>query len=289
MVTLKQIARIRWVMLVVALGLALYYFLVFRPLSRGVEALDGPLGDVRQELANVNLEGSGIHDLDLGQIKKTQETLKASLTATEKAGQMIAARVELEPEIRSKMKEPFLRFDFQDERQKRIEQLTALAKTQQVTLDAAALAGFPEPSAEMEERKTLLWAQLSIVHHILTAAINSKVTTVKNVSVLPIQPHRAAGRAEVYWEEIPVRIELIAPQESAANFLLALPMRAEEMKTAGLPECRPGKPALFLDKLMLRKQTHEKPAEVNLDAVVCGFVRASDLRPIQVEEKVRQE
>ena len=288
MVTLKQIARIRWVMLVVALGLALYYFLVFRPLSRRVEALDGPLGDVRQELVNVNLEGSGIHDLDLGQIKKAQETLKASLAATGKAGQMIAARVELEPEIRAKLKEPFLLIDFQNERQKRIEQLTALAKTQQVTLDAAALSGFPEHKAEMKE-PNLLWAQLSIVHHILTAAINSKVGTVKNVSVLPIQPYRAAGGTEVYLEEIPVRIELIAPQESAANFLLALPLRAEEMKTAGLPECRPGKPALFLDKLMLRKQTSEKPAEVNLDAVVCGFVRALDLRPIQVEEKVRQE
>ena len=288
MVTLKQLARIRWVMLLVALGLALYYFLAFRPLSRRVEALDGPLGDVRQELGNVNLEGSGIHDLDLGQIKKAQETLKASLTATEKVGQMIAARVELEPEIRAKLKEQFLLIDFQNERQKRIEQLTALAKTQQVTLDAAALAGFPEHKAEMKE-PNLLWAELSIIHHILTAAINSKVGTVKNISVLPIQPYRAAGGTEVYLEEIPVRVELIAPQESAANFLLALPLRAEEMKTAGLPECRPGKPALFLDKLMLRKQTPEKPVEVNLDAVVCGFVRASDLRPIQVEEKVRLE
>ncbi len=278
-------------MLAVALGLALYYFLAFRPLSRRVEALDGPLGDVRQKLANVNLEGSGIHDLDLDQIKTAQETLKASLTATEKAGQMIAARVELEPEIRAKMKEPFLLIDFQNERQKRIEQLTALAKTQQVTLDAAALAGFPEHKAEMKE-PNLLWAELSIIHHILTAAINNKVGTVKNVSVLRESEGRrqkAEGRPPASdlrpptsaWEEIPVRIELIAPQESAVNFLLALPLRAEEMKAAGLPECRPGKPALFLDRLMLRKQTPEKPAEVSLDVVVCGFVRASDFRPVQ--------
>jgi len=288
MVTLKQIARIRWVMLVVALGLALYYFLVFRPLSHRAEALDGQLADVRQELVNVSLESSGIHDLDPGQIKKAQEALQASLTATDKAGQMIATRTELEPEIRAKLKEPFLLIDFQNERQKRIEQVTALAKTQQVTLDAAVLAGFPEHKAEMKE-PNLLWAELSIVHHLLTVAINGKVASLKNVSVLPIQPHRAAGGTEVYLVEIPVRIELIAPMESAAYFLLALPLRAEEMKTAGLPECRPGKPALFLDKLMLRKQTPEKPAEVNLDAVVCGFVRALDLPPTQLEEKARQE
>ena len=118
---------------------------------------------------------------------------------------------------------------------------------------------------------------------------NSKVAFIKNVSVLPIQPYRTAAGTEVYWAEIPVRIELIAPMESAANFLLALPLVTEEMKTAGLPDCRPGKPALFLDKLMLRKQTSEKPSEVNLDAVVCGFVRVLDLRPVQTEEKVRQE
>ncbi len=43
------------------------------------------------------------------------------------------------------------------------------------------------------------------------------------------------------------------------------------MKAAGLPESLPGKPALFLDKLILRKQTPEKPAEVNLDVVVRGL------------------
>ena len=259
-------------MLVVAVALALYYFLVFRPLSHRAEALEGPLAEVRQDLVNVSLASSGVHELDLSQIKKTREKLQASLAATEKASELIAARVELEPDIRAKLKEDFLLVDFLNERGKRIEQLTALAKTQQVTLDAASLAGFPEPKAEMEEPK-LLWAQLSIVHHILTAAINSKVTTVKNVSVLPIQPYRAAGRAEVYLEEIPVRIELVAPMESAANFLLALPLRPDEIKAAGLPESVAGKPALFLDRMILRKQTPEKPAEVNLDLVVCGFVR----------------
>jgi len=288
MATFKQIARIRWVMLVVALGLALYYFLVFRPLSHRAEALDGHLADVRQDLLNVNLESSGIHDLDLSQIKQAQAALQASLTATEQAGRTIVTRSELEPEIRAKLKEPFLLIDFQNERQKRIEQVIALAKTQQVTLEPATLASFPEYKAEMTE-PNLLWAELAIVHHLLTLAINSKVTSVKNLSMLPIQAHRAADGTAVHLVEIQVRIEMIAPMESAASFLLALPLLTEEMKAVGLPDGRPGKPALFLDKLMVRKQTPEKPSEVNLDAVVCGFVRASELRPTQTEENVRQE
>ncbi len=287
MVTLKQIARVRWVMLAVALVLALYYFLVLRPLSRRVEALDGPLAETSRELVNASLE-NGLQELELGQIKKMQATLQASLTATERTGQIIAMRMELEPEIRAKLKEPFLLIDFQNERQKQIEQVTALAKAQQVVVDAAALAGFPEYKAEMTE-PNLLWAELAIVHHLLAMAINCKVAVVKNITVLPVQSYNANGGPESYLSEIPVRIELVAPMESAANFLLALPLLTEEMKNAGLPDCGPGKPALFLDKLMLRKQTPEKPAEVNLDAVVCGFVRTLDLRPTRLEEKVRQE
>ncbi|MBI3851096.1 MAG: hypothetical protein HY298_12590 [Verrucomicrobia bacterium] len=288
MPTIKQIAGLRWVMLLVAVGLALYFVLVFRPLAHQADALDGPLAEVWQDLVNVSLESSGIRDLDLGKIKKTQEKLQASLLATEKAGQLIAARVELEPEIRAKLKEEFLLVDYQNDRQKRIEQLTALAKTQQVTLDAAALAGFPEHKAEMKE-PNLLWAELAIVHHILTTAINSKVSTIKNLSVLPLQMYRVPGGTEVNLEEIPVRIELVAPMESAASFLLALPLRAEEMKTAGQPESRPGKPALFLDKLILKKQTPEKAAEVSLDVVLCGFVRALDVRAARPEAKTKSE
>ena len=274
-------------MLAVASGLALYYFLVFRPLSYRAEALDGPLDEVSQELVNVSLESSGIHDLDLAQVQKTRAALQTSLTTTGKAGQMIAGRVELEPEIRAKLKEPFLLIDFQNERQKRIEQITALAKPQQVTLDPAVPAGFPEHKAEMKD-PNLLWGELSIVHHILTAAINNKVGAVKNLTVLPVQSHRAPV-GETALEAISVRVELVGPMESISNFLLALPLRAEEMKAAGLPELLPGKPALFLDQLILRKQTPEKPAEVNLDMVVCGFIRSVDIHVARLEEKTRPE
>ena len=274
-------------MLAVASGLALYYFLVFRPLSQRAEALDGPLDEVSQELVSVSLESIGIHDLDLVQVKKTKAALQTSLATTEKASLMIAGRVELEPAIRAKLKDTFLLIDFQNERQKRIEQVTALAKTQQVTLDPVVPAGFPEHKAEMKE-PNLLWAELSIVHHILTAAINNKVGAVRNLNLLPVPPHRAAV-GETSLQAISVRVELVGPMESAFNFLLALPLRAEEMKAAGLPESLPGKPALFLDKLILRKQTPEKPAEVNLDVVVCGFVRSVDVPGARLEGKTRPE
>ncbi len=65
----------------------------------------------------------------------------------------------------------------------------------------------------------LLWAELSIVHHILTAAINNKVGAVKNLNILPVQLHRAAV-GETSLQAISVRVELVGPMESVSNFLL---------------------------------------------------------------------
>ena len=233
--------------------------------------MDKPLGDVWQQLVPFNFESIGVRDLDVARIKETQDTLRAALAGTEIVRSNISARVEMEPEIRAKVNGPFLLVDFQNERQKRIEQLTGLARTQQVVLDPAALAGFPEYKAETKD-PGLLWAQLSIVHHVLTVAINSKVGQVKNIVALPSRPDQGTRGGESQWREIPMRIELIGMAPAAANFLFAIPFRAEEIKAAGLPEALPGKPALFLDGLLLRKQTPEKPEEVNLDVVISGFV-----------------
>lgn len=258
-------------MLGAVLCLALYYFLIFRPLSQRADALDEPLDRVWQELVDFSMGSSAVRNLDLDQIRKTQKILQASLAATAKVRETISARVQLEPEIRARMSEPFFLIDFQNERQKRIEQLIDLAKAQKVTLDAAALAGFPEYKAETRD-PSVLWAQLSIVDQVLTVAINSKVNQVKNLNLLPIQPESNAKDEDAYWREIPLRIELVAPMSSAANFLFAMPLRAEEIKTAGLPESGTNKPALFLERVLLRKQTPEKADEINLDVVISGFV-----------------
>jgi hypothetical protein len=270
MITLKQFARNRWILLGTLLALALFYGFIFRPLAKRATALDKPLDEVWEELVDFSQESSSVRDLDLDQIRKTQETLHASMLATKKVRDKIFARVELEPGIREKMKEPFFLIDFQNERQKRIEQLTALAKSQQVTLDAAVLDGFPEYNAETKD-PSLLWAKLSMVHHVLSVAINSKVAQIKSVSLLPA-PTGAGKTAGDFWQEIRFRLEFVSSTPATEIFLSAIPLRSEEMKIAGLPESLPGKPALFLDQLLLRKQTPEKPDEVDLDVVISGFV-----------------
>ena len=284
MMTIKEFARNRWGTLGVVLGLALFWFLVFRPFAQRAESLDKPLDKVWRELVDFSLQSSGVSDLDLNQIEKNQELLRASLAATEEVRREISARVDLEPEMRAKMNEPFFLIDFQNERQKRTEQLTALAATRKVALDAPALAGFPQYKAETRD-PSVLWAQLSLVDHILTVAINCEVGHVNNLTLLPTQPVPGATGGERTWQEIPLRIELIAPMAAAEKFLFAMPLRADEMKAAGLPESSPGKPALFIKGLLLRKQTPEKPDEVSLDVTISGFVRGPKGQPSRMQEK----
>lgn len=82
-------------------------------------------------------------------------------------------------------------------------------------------------------------------------------------------PYASAGRSLV---ELPLQIELSGPTASVTRFLQTLPLRADEIKAAGLPESTTNKPALFIDRLVLRKQSPEKPDEVHLSLRAVGFL-----------------
>ena len=72
--------------------------------------------------------------------------------------------------------------------------------------------------------------------------------------------------------EIPVQVEFTATAPVVTQLLRSLPLRADEMKAAGLPEVATNKPALFIDGFTLLKQTPEKPDEVRASVRVLGFV-----------------
>ena len=69
---------------------------------------------------------------------------------------------------------------------------------------------------------------------------------------------------------------LAAPVAALGASLLALlqylPLRADELKAAGSPEIRPDKAPLFIERLVMRKQSPDKPDEVRLSLRAVGFV-----------------
>ncbi|MDW8309892.1 MAG: hypothetical protein RMK20_11020, partial [Verrucomicrobiales bacterium] len=72
--------------------------------------------------------------------------------------------------------------------------------------------------------------------------------------------------------ELPVQLELSGPAPNLARFLETLPQRGEELRAAGQTNVPADKPALFIERLVLRKQTPERRDEVRATLRAVGFV-----------------
>ena len=86
-------------------------------------------------------------------------------------------------------------------------------------------------------------------------------------SNLPRAPE-SSGR----WDSIPLQVEFTASAQSASQFVQSLPLRAEELHAAGLPEGRSDKVPLFINRLIMKKQSPEKLDEVRVWLEAIGFV-----------------
>lgn len=262
--------RRRIILPLLAGGLLAGYLFAFVPLDRKAASLDAPLEQSWRKLANA-LGQTNALKLDFASITNQYAETRAALTAFETARNEARARVELDEILRAELESPFQLVDYENEAGRVMGVLSRLARQQKVTLEPAVFNGFPAQTADMKE-PALLWAELAFIDGLLTTAINAKVTTIHLVaapSPLTNGPPTGSNRSLV---ELPVQIEFTGPMASVGKFLQALPLRATEIKAAGLPEAPTNKPALFIDRLVLRKQSPEKPDEVRVSLRAAGFV-----------------
>lgn len=250
--------------------LAGYFIFVLQPLMRRAQDLDAPLSTAWKKLANTVGE-TNTATLDLAVIAARLHQTEQSLAVVQTAERQAAARVGLSADLRDRLNTPFQLVDFQVEVQKVIDDLTQLAKQQQVTLAPAVAQGFPEYTADVKQPE-MLWAELSFIEDLLTLAINSKVTTLHALSLPLSLTNAPPTNRPPPLAEIPVQIELTGPVPSVARFLETLPLRLDEIRGQRLPAPPTNKPALFIDRVFLRKEAPEKPDEVRLWLRAVGFV-----------------
>ena len=246
------------------------YLFVFLPLDRKAGSLDVPLEKKWRQLAAA-LGQTNAYKLDFVSLTNQFSETRAALTAFEIARKQAQARVELDEALRAQLSVAFLLVDYENAAGRQMGALARLAKQQGVGLEPAVFAGYPQTTADVKE-PSLLWAELAFLDSLLTTAINAKVTTIHSVTApLPLTnaPPANGGRS---LAELPVQIDLTGPLPNVARFLQALPLRAGEIKAAGLPESPTNKPALFISRLVLRKQSPDKPDEVRVSLRAVGFV-----------------
>jgi hypothetical protein len=173
--------------------------------------------------------------------------------------------------VRERLRLPFQLVDYENERGRQQNQLRQLAAKQKVTLAPAVFDGFPAHTFAVSQ-PALLWAELALVESLLTTAVQCQVGTIHALQVPAAPTDQSSGPGGPAPVEIPLQLELTGPAPAVARFLQCLPLRADELKAAGLPAGSTNKPALYVDRLMLRKQAPEKPEEIRATVRVVGFI-----------------
>ena len=264
--------RRRVVIPLAGLGLAAYYLFVFLPLGRRAESLDAPLQKAWEKLST-SLDASQTNAIAIDFLRITNQLneTRQALIVLENAKKHATARLQLDPALRARMNAPFQLVEYQNELSKQLDELSSLAKTQHVTIEPAVFAGFPEHTADVRQ-PALLWPALAAIDGLLRTAFQCKVTTIHSLEA-PLRLTNAPPTNGLdRLAEIPLEIEFTASATNATQLLRCLPLRADEIRAAGLPEAPPDKPVLFVDRLVVRKQSPDKPDEVRVSLRALGFV-----------------
>jgi hypothetical protein len=259
----------RGILPLAGIALAAYYVMVFLPLKRHAEALDGPLNRAHHKLAD-SLDQTNNVAIDFLSISNQLAETKHARTVFEDSRQKAAARIELAAAVRARLNAPFQLVDFENERSKEMDELRRLAGKAQIAMEPAVLAGFPEHTVDVK-RPELLWAALSSVDGLLRTAVQAKVSVIHALETTVLTTNYPAWSAE-RLAEIPVQLELTGSADSISKLLAALPLRGEELRSSGFPDAPMEKPPLFIDRLIIRKQSPEKPDEVRAFVRLVSFV-----------------
>lgn len=246
------------------------YLFGFVPLSRKAASLDVPLDQSWRKLANLMGQTNSLK-LDFFSITNQFGETRSALTAFEQARNQARRRVELDEALRANLSAPFQLVEYDNEAGRLVGVLARLAKAKGVTLEPPALAGWPAQTADMKE-PALLWAELAFIESLLTTAINAQVTTIHSItapSPLTNAPPSNGLRSLI---ELPVQVEFTGPAANVGKFLQTVPLRAAEIKAAGLPDAPTNKPALFIDRLVVRKQAPERPDELRVSLRAVGLI-----------------
>jgi hypothetical protein len=251
-------------------ALAAYYLFFFLPLGRRAESRDAPLQDAWQKLYAL-LDQTNPPAVDFRHITNQLSETRQALVILENAKQQATARLQFAPAVRARMNAPFRVIEYQNERSKQLDELGNLAKQQQVALAPAVFTGFPEHTADVKQ-PALLWAALALIDGCLRTAVQCKVAAIHSLEVPLAFTNAPPTNAIERLAEIPLQLEFTAPVANATKLLQCLPLRADEIRAAGLPEAPADKPVLFVDRLIMKKQSPDKPDEVRVLLRVSGFV-----------------
>jgi hypothetical protein len=250
---------------------ALVFAFVFEPLSHNAAALDERLTTLWQQLDRARVAAAADTGVDLAELDAQARRLESLAARLTTAGRGLTNRLVLDGPIREKIRLPFQLFEFQNERQLRIEKLGKLGQEKNVVMAPATFLGFPDYSSE-QKQPGLLWGQLALVQYALEAGLLCQLASIDNLSAGLPRPATPEENQPASADELSVNLEVTGTSPALTRFLLCLALKPDEAKAMGLPVVSGNKPALFVDRLLMRKYTLEKPDSFKLELRITALV-----------------
>lgn len=252
------------------LFLSIGYVGVLRPASQRSLELDRVLTNLWHSVVVSNQTFAACAGVNPDNFSERLKALNQTQDEVGGARKLIDGRVALPEEILVRLKAPFQLLDFQSERQVLAEQLAGEAKAAGVSFQPGATNGLPQYLGETS-KPALLWPRLFLSSELLRTAIACRVGEVRLLQQLPA-PDLVSEADVAGYIELPVQVEIAGPLEGVLRLLSCIPLRGTEFGQVNLPVTLTNKPALFLSRILARKASAERSAEVRLEAVVSGFV-----------------
>lgn len=257
-----------WVVLG-ALALAVLYLTVERRLAARLAEQDAPLADLRRRLAVAAGEAGLTNTPSPERLADRRAELRAAAAEFAAAAAGAQARLALPGTLRERLDAPFQLVEFQNELERRLEELGRFAGEAKVVLEAGVAGGFPRHSPDLG-RPELQWVQLDLVTRLVRGAVAARVAAVHGIAV-PVTPARSLEGSPA-WDEVRASIAFTGSAEAALAVVTALTLTPQEAAAAGFPADLTGRPSLLLDHLLVRRSALDRTDEVRVELVVSQLV-----------------
>lgn len=257
-----------------------YFLFVYRPLNARTKEKDSLLRQTWSRIETIDRKKQAPDRRDFNRISKRLKLLAPNM---ESVKQELLSRVKIDSSYRDKSPE-FQLVDYQNHRQEIIESLDKLAQTRQSQIPPSVFEGFPAYHSDLSH-PNYLWIELSLTQHLLQSMIH---VDVESISKLSVQRQRTP-LADVDRPPplIPVISEIQFTCDSGSLFrlLLMLPLRAEEIQKELNIDYPSNKPSLYVDQILIQKNSPEKPARIAVWMKTVGFIPPLSTQRRAIEAK----
>lgn len=266
-----------------------YFLLVYRPLNARTKEKDSLLRQTWSRLEEINRKQQAPDRSDFNLISKSLKQWATNMelaTNMESVKQTLLSRIEIDSFYRDKSLE-FKLVDYQNHRQEVIESLDKLAQARQSRIPPSVFEGFPAYHSDLSHPK-YLWVELTLTQHLLQSMIYADVESIAKLSV---QRERAPSvDADRLSPLIPVvsEVRFVCDSGSLSRLLLMLPLRSEEIQKGLTIDYPPNKPSLYVDQILIQKNSPERPARVAVWMKTVGFIPPLSTQRAAEEKNKRQ-